>query len=360
MCDPMKKLAQLLGAFLVGSLLLTSCFKGDDEVIIPNQNNGDILNLDSLRTPDPGGNLVVRNYSGQELVLYEFGSADSLGPLKIIPNDPADFTVDIPLVTNRPKVDFILCRYSDVADSLIRGDVTQLIYARWLVSADGGTAVDKRLYWHVPDEAGIPDDKGEIGSMRFRYSLNTEYEIDIVFSDFYPPAKYILPGEQVEISLPYDTYSLEYWYYSRNSPNPQDRTWEGTRATEIVNDEEVPIYVVLKQSSPSIFKLIPSLNHGGGGNNGAIDQGQLRVWNLKSFPITVYADIDVMIEEIGFREDCKSELGVNDSDIIANAYEVYCMHEGDYMLYATNPAGDIVLEKTVSVVADSLVNWIVE
>ncbi|MCB0643716.1 MAG: hypothetical protein KDC44_18845, partial [Phaeodactylibacter sp.] len=348
------------GLFSLFVLTWTSCFKGDETVEVPEEEETG-LNLDSLRMPDPEGSLVIRNYSGYELVLYETSSADSLGPVKIVHNSPEDFLVELPNVGERSQVDFILCKFEDVGDSLIRADILPLTYARWAVSAETSELYAKHLYWYVPTEDQIQNEKGETGTMRFRYSLNTSLEVDIKFSEDYPPVKGIAPGDQVEISVPYSTYNLEYWYYYADPGNPQNRTWQGTTDLEVVNEDDVPIYIVLKESSPTAFKIIPAFGSGGnGGGTGSIEQGKLRIWNFRSFPLTIFIDEGVRIEEVGYREDCKTELGFNDSDISANSYEIFCLHEGDYILAAYDPMSMVVAEELVTIVGDSLVTWVVD
>ena len=301
---------------------------------------------ETVYTPDnedSQGNLVIINYSDYELVLYSGTNRE-----KILPATSEDFLVNIPNPNQETK-DLKLFLLDSVKDD-INNPNPESVYKRWTVALANNTDLEGRVTWFVKGDQNR-DDVGT-GELTLSYIGGTDNSVD-VFLNNTTGAKIasLSPGAQNrKVGLAYGTYTalFRYWYSDQQSTG--GLTEIGWRDQEIVNGQEVDIFIVLNAARESRHLQIPHWNGGG-----AIDEqyGSVKIRNYTAAPIIVYAGND-LIENAMYTDDVVD----NYSTIPANDNITYVMPIEEYVLSARDTqTSDTISDTTVTIVADSLITW---
>jgi hypothetical protein len=312
-------------------LLLFSCEDSDSDSGLSPDNE------------DSQGNLVVINQSDYELVLYSGTSRE-----KILPATSEDFLINIPNPSQETK-DLKLFLLDSVKDDINNPNL-ESIYKRWSVALSNGTGIEGRVTWFVKGNQNR-DDIGT-GDLTLSYVGGTENSVD-VFLNNSTGAKIasLSPGAQNRrVGLAYGTYTalFKYWYSDQQSTAGQSDI--GWREKEVINGNEVDIFVVLNAARESRHLQIP---HWDGG--GAIDEqyGSVKIRNYTSSPIIIYTGSD-LIENVMYTDDVVD----NYSTIPANDNITYLMPVDEYLFSARDTqTSQSISDSTFSIVADSLINW---
>jgi len=299
---------------------LTSC--GDDEDIQPDS----LAQLPTTEQADAEGNLVIRNYSDAKLVLYRMQTGE---PIKVIPNSTEDFLVAV-TVSGNPIVDLGIFLYKDVQHNpSINGLDSIPLFVRWNVALPAEMKDGQRVLWVITADSKLGARGENQGEVRFFYPGGTDYQVDVRldFGPFGDP-KALIPGNEFIAKLDYGTYTAAYHYFSsdQNDTNPFKEV--GTITSTRVNDEEVPITVVLNDNSPSRDVIIPHYELFGNGEEGAITYGKLQVKNKKATPITIFYGNQKLIENILYNPNGSSN--DNAATIDANETVTFIIPIGYY------------------------------
>jgi len=301
---------------------------------------------DMVYTPDSEdsqGNLVVINYSDYELVLYSGTSK-----VKILPATSEDFLVNIPNPNQETK-DLKLFLLDSVSSDIDNPNA-ESVYKRWSVALSNNTDIEGRVTWFV--KGGQNRDDVGTGELTLSYIGGTDNSVD-VFLNNATGAKIasLSPGAQNrKVGLSYGTYTalFRYWYSDQQSTSGAEEI--GWREKELVNGTEVDIFVVLNAARESRHLQIPHWNGGG-----AIDEqyGSIKIRNYRASPVIIYAGAD-LIENVMYTDDVVD----NYSTIPANDNITYVMPIDEHVFSArdTQTAATIA-DTTVTIVADSLINW---
>jgi hypothetical protein len=269
-------------------------------------------------TPDESdsqGNLVIRNLTGERLVLYR-GSEQRL---RVLPDDQTDYLVNVPN-PNADRLDLRMYRLSDIADDIDAPGAAEAI-KRWDVALASDTEIEHRSTWAVLDN----DAERNSGTLTFSYVGGTENSVDVYLNE-QTGAKIasLRPGaERKQVGVDYGNYTLHYnyWYSDPNTASAaEDRGW--TEA-ETVNQLEVAIYAVLNANRQTQHLQVPHLGVE------LKPWGTLNVFNSTATPVQLWAGA-ALIESIVYTDGSTQ----NVSTVAANETVPFILPVGDHLILA--------------------------
>ena len=269
-------------------------------------------------TADAQGNLVIKNLTGQRLVLYRGGEER----LKIIPDDLTDYVVAVPN-PNGDVLDLRVFRLGDVSGSLDMPTSSALL-KRWAIPLASDYEAEHRSTWVIKDD----DAETDSGTLTLGYVGGTENSVDI-YLDSKNGAKIasLRPGAvATQVGVDYGTYTVlyNYWYSDPNSANAiEGRGWTDT---EVVNDDEVPIYIVLNANRTRRHVQVP---HQGVQLN---PWGTITVQNTTSKPVQLWVG-QQLIEHVVYTDGSR----VNLSTLAANETAWFTLPTGIHAVIAKDP-----------------------
>ena len=271
--------------------------------------------------PDPAdaqGNLVIKNLTGKRLVLFRGGEER----LKIIPDDLTDYVVNV----SNPSgsvIDLRIFRLDDISGTLDRPSGSTVL-KRWAVPLATDTEVEHRSTWVIQDN----DAETDAGTLTLGYVGGTENSVDIYLNSR-NGAKIasLRPGAvATQVGIDYGTYTVlyNYWYSDPNSSDAiEGRGWT---ETEYVNDDEVPIYVVLHVNRTKRHLQIP---HQGVQVN---PWGTVTVHNTNSTPVQLWVG-QQLIEHVVYTDGSR----INLSTVAANETAWFTLPTGIHAVIAKDP-----------------------
>jgi len=272
--------------------------------------------------PDDQGNLVIRNLTGERLVLYK-GSEERI---KVVPDDETDFVVNVSN-PNADRLDLRMYRLSDIADNLNAPGEAAAI-KRWSVVLASDAEVEHRSTWAVLGN----DAERDSGTLTFSYVGGTENSVD-VYLNARTGAKIasLRPGaEKRQVGVDYGIYTLHYnyWFSDQNTAgSSDDRGWT---ETEIVNQEEVAVYAVLNDNRGRQHLQVPHLGQE------LKPWGTLRVVNSTATPVLLWVG-PTLIEEIVYTDGSTTNL----SAVSANETIDFILPADDHVIIAKQPDTNI-------------------
>ena len=235
--------------FLLISIFALSC--GQDEELSGAVE--DRLGLDSKQDTD--GNLVIRNYSGQRLVLFRTSQEEAL---KVVPNSTEEFLVAVPIdgAIQNPIVDLALYSYEDVSiDTFTVEDFDP--HVRWNVALSPTYENGDRVLWIVSKG----EEFGEFGSnsatVKMIYPGGTNHQVEVRTNSEFGLLGSLVPGNSFTIGLPYDNYTLEYHYFDSNPNDINTRVEVGMITSQLINEVPIPITLILNSSNDRKDVVIP-------------------------------------------------------------------------------------------------------
>lgn len=291
--------------------------------------------------PDSQGNIVVSNNSNQRLVLYRGEEK-----LKIIPDDFSDYLVDVPNPDGF-SVDLRIYKLDDVQDQIESPDPGKL-FKRWIVVLAQDTELEHRSTWVIPEERGEIDS----GTLTFSYLGGTENQID-VYLNSRNGAKIVSlkPGDQKkQVGVDYGNYTVlyRYWYSDPNTAEGID--YLGWRETEIVNGQEVNIFVVLNASRTKRHLQIP---HWAGGGAVQAEYASIEIKNSTSSPVQIWVGAQ-LIEDIMYMDGYRQ----NSSTIAANESMAFILPVGEHVFIAKDlSTGAEISQTTLTIEVDKTAFW---
>lgn len=302
---------------------------------------------------DDAGNLLIINNSNKELVLYK----DQV-LVKKLPASATDYLVNIPN-ESEGTVQLDIYKWNDVAGNPESPDPS-LAYKRWLVPLANGTSLSERATWHI----GSDDTFVDVATVSFSYFGGTSYNVDVYLNDR-SGAKImsLMPGQQykkVGIDFGNHTILYKYWYSNPNDANAIDESKTHWEETELINGEDVKIWMVLNETRKEVTYIVP---HNGIDTQKKSWYGNIKITNLHNIPIIVKAG-DKLIENVCYLDNGSK---TNYSSIANNGSQTYVMpilseepNEETYILTARDSQGRHVEQITITVKPDEVVNWVVD
>ena len=323
-------------------ILVTSCeiIEEDSGVFEPDQ-------------ADPSGNLLIINNSNEQLVLYK----DQV-VIKKIPASATDFLVNIPN-ESEGTVQLDLYLWTDVYEDVNNPDPS-LAYKRWLVPLSSSSSIEDRVTWHV----GSDDTFLDVATANFSYFGGTSYNVDIFLNDR-SGAKIMSmkAGDQYKkVGIDFGNYTLhyKYWYSDPNDADAIDESKTVWIEKEMINGEEVNIWMVLNQNRNDVTYIVP---HNGVDTEKKSWYGNIDITNLNNIPVVIYAGAE-LIENVCYLDNGSR---VNYSTIATNGSETYVMpilsldpQEEKYILEARDLEGRFISDTTITLVPDQTVQWVVK
>ena len=312
----------ILFALLSFLVVFISCKKEDAESDDP---NGE---------PDTEGNLLIRNYSNEALALYR-GSEF----IKIVWNNSEDFLVNLEN-PNHSSLDLRLYKYEDVKDDINNPEASKL-FKTWEIVLSADSELEHRATWF------ISSDNTEInsGTLTFAYVGGTENQVD-VYVNGKSGAKLLSmkPGDQYikTFGIDFESYVMNYRYWFSDPNNAGQTTELGWIDKEIVNGDEVDIFVILNQERKERHIQIPHWNGGGAVQD---EYGTIKIKNSSSIPLQIWVGSQ-LIEDIVYTNG----QGQNSSTIMSNEYSEFVMKEGEYTFVAKNIQTTQVVEQIVDTI----------
>ena len=304
-------------------------------------------------TPDAQGNLLIINNSNEQLVLYKDEYM-----VKKIPASATDYLVNIPN-DNEGTIQLDIYLWSDVSADPNNPDPSK-VYKRWLVPLAKGTSIAEQATWHI----GSDDTFIDVATVNFSYFGGTSYFVDIYLNDR-TGAKIMsmMPGQQYKkVGIDYGNYTLhyKYWYSNQNDPQAIDDSKTTWVETEMINGDEVNIWMVLNENRNEVTYIVP---HNGIDSQKRSWFGNIKITNMHSIPVVISAG-DKLIEEVCYLDNISK---TNYSSIASYGTTDYVMPilsmdpmEETYVLTARDTEGRFVEDTTVVVTPDETIEWIVD
>jgi hypothetical protein len=306
-------MSRILGMLAIAVMLVSGCdsvenpFESDDKV--------------KVSDPDAAGNLIVRNMTGERIVLFRGEER-----LKVIPDDQSDYLISVPN-PNAERVDLRVYRLVDIESNINSPSVSA--FKRWIVPLAPDNDAEHRSTWAV-----LADDRElESGTLTFSYIGGTENFVD-VFLNSKTGAKIasLRPGaERSQVGVDYGTYTVfyNYWFSDQNDQNPagfEDRGWT---ETEVVNGDDVDIYAVLNENRQRQHLQVPHL--------GAELKpwGNLQVQNKTSTPVLLWIG-STLIEEVVYTDGSRKNI----STVAANENVDFVLPTGEHIVIAKGPTSN--------------------
>ncbi len=319
-------------------MLLLSC---DEEDTISSNNNS--LTLLQSATE---GNLVILNFTEEELVLYRGGVK-----IGVLPATSEDFLLYIANPSGIAS-ELEVYRYVDIKENLTNPDNSK-IFKRWKVPLHNSMELEHRVTWL------IKSDNTEIasGSLTFSYIGGTENSVDIFLNSRTGAKLATLKAGQTNktVGVDYGNYTLyyRYWYSDPNTPDAE--TELGWVEKEVVNGNEVPIYLVLNDSRQDVFRQVP---HWCSGCLAETLYGNISITNQTSIPLQIWVG-SKLVENVMYTDEPIQNM----STIAANESMTYTLlaKETTYSFIAKNLSTTATHSQTnVLIQSDSTYYWKIE
>ncbi len=332
----MRNLLLIAGALVL--VFTIGCSDGDDtNPLLPDQEE---YNPDP---PDAEGNLVIKNNSDQVLVLYARSERT-----KIISAANDDYLVNIPNPSGN-TADLWLFKLDDVRDDIDNPDLAD-VYKRWSVILSTDNEIEHRVTWFVQGDNA----ETYSGTLVLNYVGGVEESVDVMLNNR-TGAKLtsLRPGQQeMKVGLDYGNYTVlyRYWYSDQNSSDGEvERGW---LETEIVNGQEVPIFLILNDSRNSRHIQVPHWNNG---NVPETQYGNIRIQNSTPQPIQIWVGSD-LIEDVMYTDQPVQ----NRSTIAANDIDVFTLEaiDTEYTFIAKYLTSGVEVARTdLLILEDQEINW---
>ena len=285
---------------------------------------------------DPQGNLVIRNMTGSRLVLFKGEDR-----LKVIPDDLGDYVVDVSN-PDASQIDLRMYLYSEIENDLSTPD-PEAAFKRWVVALASDNEVEHRSTWIVTN------DEADTGTLNLSYTGGTDYSVD-VYLNSQTGAKIasLRPGaDGQQVGVDYAIYTMHYRYWTSDPNTSSGEELVGWKDTEVVNKEEVPIYVVLNESRQDRTLQIPHFDAD------RSPWGSIRIVNSSARPIRIWAGGE-LIEEVMYTDGSRANL----STISANESMTFSLQVGSYRLIAKDPQSNAEVTSTTLDVTEGMdVTW---
>ena len=292
---------------------------------------------------DSDGNLLIKNYADQPLALYR---GDRL--IKRIPDNSEDYLIDIPNPNNN-TVDLKIYNYDGVKNDF-NAPNEQYLFKRWNIVLSSDNEEEHRVTWFIFSE----NIETESGLVTISYVGGSENSVDILLNSRNGALIASLsPGQYIKkIGIDYGVYTIHYRYWY-SDPSTSDGTVErGWIETEIVNQNEVSIYLVLNDARKNRYIQVPNWN---GGQPSDKQYGNIRIENRTSVPIQIWVGNE-LIENVMYTNDVVD----NYSTISANESIVYTLKVDNYIFLAeTIDDYEELTKSTISIKSTEESQWFV-
>jgi hypothetical protein len=302
--------------------------------------------------PDPSGNLLIINNSGQHLVLYKDEYI-----VKKIPASATDYLVNIPN-PNEGTIELDLFLWEDVKADPNNPDPVK-VFKKWLVPLANSTDIEERATWHISGATQYTN----VATLNLSYYGGTDEFVD-VYLNSRTGAKIasLMPGQQnKKVGVDYGNYTLHYLYWFSDQNDNQGFEELGWIEEQIIDGEEYPIWLVMNESRKDVTIIIPHL---GSAQSSGMKYGNLHITNMTPEPVQIYAG-DRMIEDV-----CFLEHGIPENLSTLDAFGDYTfimpiygedVTDADFIMSAKHLTNGSTIETaTIKVYVDSEVEWIVD
>ncbi len=311
---------------------------------------------------DDDGNMLFRNASGSELVLFVNGN-----PFRIIPNTLGDFIVYIPTDSRDTLIDMKIYKSADLGSNYST-DQAQA-FKTWYRALNPTPKENPNLTWLV-EKNDDGEDYGpttNVGEITFQYLPGgNPYFTVLVFINGRNGEKVATmdssPDNNIKtVGMPYGAYTVSYQYVYSN-PNEGGEPEFFWLEEEIVGYDKVPIYVIMKEGRENPTKTIPWGEEtvripAGEEPELANPYGFLSIYNDLSTPIDVYArstelnignqnsKIENVMYDDGKTRDTASLIESDD-------FFRYTIHKGSWDIYIKDFAGNQIFYTKVKIESD--------
>jgi len=293
---------------------------------------------------DDNGNLLIINYSDKPLVLYKGQERK-----KIIPDDSEDYLVNIPN-QNQNTVDLKIYEYYAVKDNLDDPN-DEFLFKRWNVVLSSDNEEEHRVTWFIQPDAI----EKESGLVTISYVGGTANSVDI-FLNGHSGAKIVSlnPGQYVKkIGIDYGNYTVHYRYWYSDQNTPDGAIEIGWIDTEIINQNEVEIFLVLNAYRSNRHIQIPHWNGGQPSDN---QYGNIRIENKTSNPLQIWVG-SKLIEHVMYTDQPIE----NFSTIASNEYIIYTLQIENYTFIAKSLDSVQEIDRIVAnIESNKELSWIIE
>ena len=238
--------------------------------------------------------------------------------MKVLPDDMGDYLVEVPN-PNASQVDLRIYRYDDIKDDL-DAPPADAVLKRWVVALASDNELEHRSTWVVSGE------EVDTGTLQLSYAGGTDYSVD-VYLDARDGAKVtsLRPGgEGQQVGVDYGYYTVHYFYWESDQNTAEGRTGIDWKESEVINGEEVPIWINLNDARSTSHLQIPHYGVD-------IEYGSITVVNSTARPLKIWAGPQP-IEDVERITSGTSR--TNRSTIMANDSMTYVLQAGDYRLIA--------------------------
>jgi len=201
--------------------------------------------------PDKIGNLYIQTLNLPELVL-----CDRYRRLRIIPGGETRYKVHV-VRSIQAESELEIFMYWEIGK--VDTPPTSSIFKKWLVNLPVEAIDDPNYIWII-DISTVK----ECGELIFSYFPHTERELPEIKVDVRlinletEHIESVDGGRPKHLGLVFGEYTLEYTYWHEDLVNTGQRIVLGRITTEVVNDEEVPIWVVLDAENLKIERTLPN------------------------------------------------------------------------------------------------------
>jgi len=339
---------RLLLLFFVFAFVTSGCNRDE----MPPESVEDRLSLNSNQDED--GNLIIRNYSGRQLVLYRTSQDQAL---KIIPNSTEEFLVGIDIdgaVTN-PIVDLAMYEYSDVAVDSFSVETTEP-FVRWNVALSPRFENGDRALWIVSKGSDAGGFGANAATVEMIYPGGTDHQVEVRTNSNFGLLGSLIPGNKFTVGLPYDNYTISFHYFDSNPNDASTRTEVGIIDYQLINEVEVPITLILNSSNSVKDVIIPHYGNSNSGGQGGEEQGYLRVSNKLIRPVRIYYGNQLLIENIATVNGSSDNI----STIDINQTQEYLIPFGNYTFSAKYWDTDQLIESLDATINSNVTSWEIE
>jgi len=268
--------------------------------------------------------------------------------VKILPASSEDYLVHIPN-TARTTIDLWLFRLEDVRDCIYNPNPDN-IFKRWSVSLSNDTEIKHRVTWFV--RSAEDSQENASGTLTLGYVGGTENSVDIYLNSRVGSKLYTLkPGDNAKaVGLDYGIYTIHYRYWFSDQDSPDGIKVLDWIEKEIVNGQEVDIYLILNASRQRRHIQIP---HWQGGELPQTQYGNIRIRNSTPEPIQIWTN-GQLIENVMYTDQPVD----NQSTVAANDIGEYTLPADEYLFIAKDLINATeVAQKGQTIELDSTYYW---
>lgn len=301
--------------------------------------------------PDLSGNLLIINNSNEQLVLYK----DQV-LIKKLPASATDFIVNIPNDGSTVQLDLFL--WEDVMNDP-NNPVASEAFKRWMVPLATDDKVENRATWHVSGASQYTD----VATLNLSYFGGTDDNVDVYLNGRTGgKIASLKPGDQYKkVGVDYGNYTLHYlyWFSDQNDANAFEEV--GWIESQIVNDEEKDIWLVLNENRKDITMVIP---HFGAANSNGTKYAGIEITNHYGEPVQIFAG-DKLIEAVCYLEDGNTKnlstldvngvytffLPINEEDVMEKSFR--------FTAQTLTTVQEVEITD-ITVIADDVVKWVVD